>query len=730
MRKFLSTTWDKVRDIFGIRKNSKYVANFLNEANMRSGIFMSGVIFVLEAWLLIRQTDKYIIPTLSDPANTFSVFRVVFTNTSNFWLLLSFGAAMFAYCLAYHKLEGKRKRLIPIIVLSGISLVFCALMPFEFIYASRAITGVKLFLLIAFYVGVFVFDVAVITTSIYQYKGGKNSALTSVLIISLFAFVCLAFGVKVSYSDFSSVKTVTIDGVKTIIPNPDYKEIICFLMMAMYVGCLLIWKPYVSIGILGAVFLGFFLLLENTVDPEIRKFPEGDQVNYITFFISLTMICISIYNQRINEAKKDEELEILATKDVLTDLTSFNYFVTLVNKKIKEDNLPLDGWIYLFVNITGFKIFNDQRGFERGNALLKKVGEVLSATFQGIISRQADDHFIVFAKNESIEEKVSQVNKALAEYDPDIKPTVKVGGYIYHDPVEDSRVGIEKARYACAELEEQFGDYLTYDLEMHNQYRLAQHVVHRIDDASAYNHIKAYYQPVVSAKERKLCGVEALARWDDPKYGFLYPNKFVPALEAAQLIYKLDIAMLNAVCRDIRNNMDRGIFVVPVSINFSRMDFFAIDVVSKIEEIVNEYRVPKDLLHIEITESALTDDSDVLKNAVKRLHELGYAVWLDDFGSGYSSFNVLKDFDFDVVKLDMAFLSSFGKNKKQKTIIKSVVALAHTIGMSTLSEGVETEEEADFLESIGVERLQGYLYGKPMSYDDLKKKVDNKELSL
>lgn len=129
----LKKFWDKFRDVFGLHRNSKYVSNYLNDANMHSGIFMSGVIFVLEVWLLIRQTDKYIIPTLTSPDNKYSFFRVVFTNTSNFWLLLSFGAAMFFYCLFYKKMKGNNKRLLPIIIASGISLILCALMPFEFI---------------------------------------------------------------------------------------------------------------------------------------------------------------------------------------------------------------------------------------------------------------------------------------------------------------------------------------------------------------------------------------------------------------------------------------------------------------------------------------------------------------------------------------------------------------------------------------------------------------------
>ena len=723
MKNFIKQTWEKVRKIFGLHSNSKYVRDYLNDANMRSAIFMSAIIAALEIWLLIRQTDKYIIPTMTNPDNTKSLFQVIFTNTSNFWLLLSFGITMFIVSLSYKKPAGNKKPMIGVIIAASISLVFCALMPFEFIFSSRPITGVPLFLLISFYASITLFNILAISFSIAHYRGVKNTYLPSIIIISLFALVCLVFGVKVSYSDFSSVRT--IDGV--LVPNPDYKEIMCFLMMSMYVGCLLIWKPYVSIGILGAVFLGFLLLLENTVS--IRKFPEGDQVNYITFFISLTMICISIYNQRLNEAEKDEELERLATKDPLTELMSFEYFSTVVNKKMKEDGTKPYEWSFLFLDIVGFKIYNDQRGFLKGNEFLKGVGEILTNVFDGFISRQANDHYVLFTKNERLKEKIDIVEERVRAYDKDIRPEIKVGGYIFNNKEERTRPSIEKARYACMELRAKYfnSNLLYYDDEMHSQYRMNQYVVKYIDDAIEQGHVQTYFQPVVSSKNRKICGFESLARWIDPKYGFLSPAKFVPALEAAHLVYKLDIAMLVNSCKFIQENIKKGRKNLSISINFSRMDFLAVDIVNKIEEVVQKYKTPKELLHIEITESALNDQGEKLQKDISRLHKLGYKVWLDDFGSGYSSFNALKDFNFDVVKLDMLFLSSFKENPKSKVIINSVVKMAQDIGLGTLCEGVETAEQADFLASIGVDRLQGYLYGKPEAPSVINEKIEKKE---
>jgi len=504
-------------------------------------------------------------------------------------------------------------------------------------------------------------------------------------------------------------------------------------MFAIYIGCLLIWNPLTSIAILGTMFLGFFFALDGAASFGQRVFPEGDAVNYLTFFVSLTMVCISIYHQRVSEANKDETLEELATKDKITGLLSFEYFSILAKEKMKEDNLGQGDGAYLFLNLTGFKIYNDQKGFGKGNLFLKETGEIISEAFpNSLISRQSDDHFAVFTKNENIEEKVNFVNKQVETRDPDIRLGMKAGIYITTDSLESPRICMEKARYAHANIKRLVGNHLFdyYDNDMHDNYLLGQYIVTHIDEAVKNGYLKAYYQPVVWSKGRTLCGVEALARWIDPKYGFLSPNKFVPFLENAQLIHKLDREILRLVCKQIRYNLDNNLPVLPVSINFSRADFGVIDIVKVVSETVEEYQIPSELLHIEITESALTDEEEALRTTIKRLREKGFATWLDDFGSGYSSFNVLKDYDFDVLKLDMKFLVGFKGNEKAKALIKSVIAMADQIGMKTLCEGVETSEQAAFLEEASCGRLQGYLYGKPLAYDDLMERIKAGEYNL
>ena len=754
--KILSNLWSGFLNIFGLRKNSKYVKNYLNEANMRSGVFMAFVIFVLEIWLVIRQTNKYIYPTLIDPTNKLPWFQVVFQNTSLYFLMMFFGAAMFAYSLLYSSKKQSLAKVIIPIVAAGISLALCCLIRFEFDYGSIVFDLTKttqakairsLFRLL-FYISVALFDIGIIFSSIYRYKGGRRSSLSSVMVISLFALVCLMFGVMVSYGDFISSTIYTEQTIEyidkkgnpatfvgNVLVNDDKnKQIICFLMFTIYIGCLLIWNPLISIGILGTLFLGFYFAINHVVSLGGRVVPEGDKINYITFFISLTMVCISIYNQRISEATKDEELEELATKDKLTGLMSFEYFILQVRERIERYNIQKSDSVYLFFNITNFKVYNDQKGFEQGNKFLKDVGQILSDIFNtySLICRQSDDHFVVFAFNKDIEEKINLVNERIKELEPDIKPGIMVGAYEVYNPNDDPRYAVEKARYAYSALKRNSNGKLIlyYDEQMHDNYLMVQYVVTHIDEAIEKGYLKAYYQPVVWSKGRSLCGAEALARWIDPKYGFMSPGMFIPALESARLVYKLDKEILRLVCQDIRYNIDNGLPVLPVSINFSRADFGLIDIVEVVESTVEQYKVPHELLHIEITESALTDEEDTLKLTINRLHEKGFATWLDDFGSGYSSFNVLKDYEFDVLKLDMKFLTGFSDNTKARSLIKSVINMAEQIGMKTLCEGVETMEQAAFLEEASCGRLQGYLYGKPLSYQDLMERITKGEFTL
>ncbi len=242
---------------------------------------------------------------------------------------------------------------------------------------------------------------------------------------------------------------------------------------------------------------------------------------------------------------------------------------------------------------------------------------------------------------------------------------------------------------------------------------MEQYIVDHFDEALEHGYIKVYFQPVVRTLTRKYCGMEALARWEDPEYGLLMPGEFIGVLEKHRRIHELDTRVLNIVCETFK--LMNSYVDVPVSINLSRLDYELCDIFEVVESAVLYHKVPRSSLCIEITESVLASNEDRMHQYIDRFITAGYAVWMDDFGSGYSSLNVLKDFMFDEMKIDMRFLSDF--STRSKKILASIVNMAKEIGIQTLAEGVETEEQFEFLRNIGCEKIQGYLFGRPMPFE-------------
>ena len=240
-------------------------------------------------------------------------------------------------------------------------------------------------------------------------------------------------------------------------------------------------------------------------------------------------------------------------------------------------------------------------------------------------------------------------------------------------------------------------------------------ILNRFKTALARKYIQPYYQPVIRTSTRQLCSFEALARWNDPEIGMIFPDQFIPVLEREGLIHLLDAEILRQVCARIRSSIASGETPVPVSVNLSRLDFTLCDIFSVADDIVSDYQIPHDFICFEITESVMAEQKELLMGIVNRFRSAGYQIWMDDFGSAYSSLNVLKEFTFDELKLDMSFLRPF--NLRSKRIVAAIVRMAKVIDVHTLSEGVETEEQFAYLRDVGCEKVQGYYFGRPMPYD-------------
>lgn len=254
-----------------------------------------------------------------------------------------------------------------------------------------------------------------------------------------------------------------------------------------------------------------------------------------------------------------------------------------------------------------------------------------------------------------------------------------------------------------------------------------EYICDNFHNALEKGYLVPFFQPIVRAITGKVYCAEALARWCDPEYGMIIPGDFIPVLEEEGLICELDMEILRRTCEFYKIISEFGTAVPSFSVNLSRYDFMSIDLFEMVNGILDEYGVPHSAIKLEITESLIVEDRATFQTVFKQFTDNGYSIWIDDFGSGYSSLNMLQSFNFDVMKLDMLFLKDFSVKSKQ--LLAAIINMAKTLGVHTLTEGVETKAHADFLRSVGCDVLQGFYFSEPVSGNDLISMMNNQTLS-
>ena len=374
----------------------------------------------------------------------------------------------------------------------------------------------------------------------------------------------------------------------------------------------------------------------------------------------------------------------------------------------------------LYFNIGNFKGYNEEYGFRKGDKLLRDIAEILKEEFSDrVIARFAEDHFVVLCYRDEIEPILSNVFQKVRPLFGNVNMSIKAGIAEY---TEGENVGAtcDKAKLACDSIKHNPGknfEYYSEKLETKN--KLEKYVITHIDEAAEKGYLRVYYQPIIDIDTGKLIELEALARWIDPIHGFLAPGDFIPPLEEAKLIHKVDRFIAEQVCREQPELKQKAGMDIPVSINLSRLDFMLTNVVESITDIVKKNNVDASNLHIEVTESALEQDSEELRNKMTELRDAGFEIWLDDFGSGYSSLNSLQDFRFDVIKVDMKFMRTLESNPQTKIIVKSIIEMTKNLKLRSLMEGVETQYQYDFIKEIGIDMAQGFLFSRPVPLEEL-----------
>lgn len=385
----------------------------------------------------------------------------------------------------------------------------------------------------------------------------------------------------------------------------------------------------------------------------------------------------------------------------------------------------------VFINLVHFSSFNSSYGLEAGDTLLYQMGQVIRSCFPDAPAAHAGaDNFLVLPPRSGISSRMDRVVAEINGLIHDRAIRCKAGIVLFdkdHEPPESlkalkCRDIFDMAKMAADSIREDGNrSWAVYNPSMGRDMVNTAFVLRNFENAMEKGHIHVYYQPITRALTGKVCSVEALARWEDPEKGMIFPGNFIPVLEKMKLIHLLDRYVIESTARIYHRLKKAGYPIIPVSVNLSRVDFDTLKPFDFMEEIIYRYQVPRQFFHIEVTESAMTRDTGVLRNELFRFKKAGYQLWLDDFGSGYSTLNVLKEFPFDLLKIDMAFLRNF--NEESRKIIRSIILMAKNLSIHTLAEGAETKEQVDFLRESGCEDIQGYFYGKPMSIEEFEKKL-------
>ena len=407
--------------------------------------------------------------------------------------------------------------------------------------------------------------------------------------------------------------------------------------------------------------------------------------------------------------------------DRLTGLLNKTGFLKMADaekKSLEEKGLSP---VLLFFDLNNLKSFNYKYGFPEGTQLLHAFARLLGRWFgEENCARLRLDHFTVLTEEAGLEEKLENLIREGRKINDGKNVPFCVGIYPFRTEEIPILVACERAKFAGDSLKNSYvSGYTYYDDNLEKLEKKNQYLAETLERAIREGLIEAYYMPVIRATNRRVCEEEALARWDDPVYGFLKPPEFLPALEEAGITYKLDLFMIDQILQKIRYMETIGMQPVAQSVNLSRSDFDACDMVEEIVKRVDEAGVDRHLLIIELKEGIIGRDYEFMREQIDRFRSQGFRVWMDDFGSGYTSLNLLQSMPVDLIKFDLCYMKSFESGSPGKIILTELAKLAIGLGIDMICEGVETEEEAIFLKEIGCEKLQGYFYNKPISLETI-----------
>lgn len=441
-------------------------------------------------------------------------------------------------------------------------------------------------------------------------------------------------------------------------------------------------------------------------------------------FIGVVTVSFSASMKKLKE--QTEISEHLAYVDSVTEFGTWNKFKQTLPTLLVDHSI---NYAVVSFDIDKFRAVNDMLGHEGGDSILREIAQIINRnlTDDETFARNNSDLFYLLVSYKDREDLLKKIYNIISDIDyqiTDFKVILSIGIYMITDRNMSARKMADRADLARRSVKNKNESaYAFFDNEMLSQVREEKEIENIMEQALETHEFKVYYQPKVSLDNKNdIVGAEALVRWI--RHGeVIPPGRFIPLFEKNHFVLRLDMYVFEEVCIQQKHwiNMGRKPFVI--SVNMSRVHLQDAGFVNKLAEICKRYNVPPEVFEIEITESAAFENLDVLERVFRELKEFGFHISIDDFGTGYSSLNMLKNLPVDVLKIDREFLSGAEENQRACDIIAHVISLAVALNMKTISEGIETEEQAQLLTKLGCNMAQGFYFAKPVPVEEFEKRA-------
>ena len=433
--------------------------------------------------------------------------------------------------------------------------------------------------------------------------------------------------------------------------------------------------------------------------------------------------------RRSIELAEDNSIISATENDSLTGLYTKEFFFQHGNRYDQYYlDTPMDAAV---ININRFRLINELHGRLFGDTVIITVAEQLNRILDGtdgIACRSdADSFYLYISHRDNYDELLSSIAAAVNDIAGSSRIHLRMGIYVNADKCVDIETRFDRAAFACNSLRNSYNTGFTlYDNSMHEKEIYSEKLIGDMDTGVEKRQFKIYYQPKynITGPEPVLTSAEALIRWDHPQYGLVGPGNFVPLFEENGLVQKLDRYVWREAAAQIKSWKDKYGITIPISVNVSRIDIYDPELEQELLDIVHENGIEPCEYLLEITESAYTDNSEQIIETVKKLREDGFRVEMDDFGSGYSSLNMLATLPIDALKLDMVFIRKIGVDDKGLRMVQLMIDIAKFLRIPVIAEGVETKEQYDLLKKVGCDIIQGFYFSKPVPADEFEKLIE------